>query len=316
MLTFFTTAKPFMGHIGAIQRNALASWIKIAPGAEVILFGDEEGAAETARELGIRHVPEVETALPKSFGAERQTGSKGAKILRSFFSAAQQIAKHDVLCYANCDIMLTRDFLHAVNVVEMIRKGFLMVGRRRNLSQSIPDPITEQRWEAQLTEYALKAGQLAGGEWIDYFVFLRGFYLGNLPDFVIGRVHWDQWLVWKARESGAVVVDASQTVLAVHQNHDYGYHRAGKEGVWADELSERNYRLAGGRWHLCTIDDATHLLGPDGLRRNPRRCQRALQRCVRITKDAVWMTAMDWSRPLRRALRIGKGSQRPGSGRD
>jgi hypothetical protein len=46
---------------------------------------------------------------------------------------------------------------------------------------------------------------------------------------VIGRVFWDQWLVWKAGSMGAAVVDASEAVMAIHQNHDYGYHAAGGE---------------------------------------------------------------------------------------
>lgn len=36
---FFTTAKPFVGHNGVIQRNALRSWTLLHPGVEVILFG-------------------------------------------------------------------------------------------------------------------------------------------------------------------------------------------------------------------------------------------------------------------------------------
>ena len=35
------------GHNGVIQRNALKSWTLAAPDAEVILLGDEDGAAET-----------------------------------------------------------------------------------------------------------------------------------------------------------------------------------------------------------------------------------------------------------------------------
>jgi hypothetical protein len=31
MLTFFTTAKPFRGHHGIIQRNALKSWTLLHP---------------------------------------------------------------------------------------------------------------------------------------------------------------------------------------------------------------------------------------------------------------------------------------------
>jgi hypothetical protein len=65
----------------------------------------------------------------------------------------------------------------------------------------------------------------------------------QIPEMVIGRMYWDQWLVWKAREMRA---DASQAVMAVHKNHD-GYHPAGKAGVWTDALSRRNYELTGGR---------------------------------------------------------------------
>jgi hypothetical protein len=59
MLTFFSTPKPFIGHCNLIQRNALKSWTLLHSDAEVILFGDEEGAAEACRDLGIRHEPNV-----------------------------------------------------------------------------------------------------------------------------------------------------------------------------------------------------------------------------------------------------------------
>jgi hypothetical protein len=135
-----------------------------------------------------------------------------------------------------------------------------------------------------LRAQAVREARRQSGDWIDYFVFRRGFYLGQLPELVIGRVHWDQWLVWKAQQLGAIVVDASDAAMAIHQNHDYGYHPAGKAGVWSDEFSQRNYQLAGGRWHLRTIDDATHLLGPDGITENPMRRRRTVQRIWRTAK--------------------------------
>ena len=48
--------------------------------------------------------------------------------------------------------------------------------------------------------------------------------------------------------------------MVVHQNHDYGYHPQGKQGVWQDEEARRNMELAGGARHLFTMDDATHRL--------------------------------------------------------
>ncbi|HEY6128540.1 MAG TPA: hypothetical protein VIW23_10195 [Candidatus Acidoferrum sp.] len=296
MITFFTTAKPFTGHNGIIQRNALKSWTLAAPNAEVILFGDEAGAVEAARELGITHVAEVERV------------PEGPKKLRSFFDAAQKMARYDTLCYANCDIVLMEDFASAVKKAAGAEKQFLMVGRRWDTDVTEPIPFQEPDWKERLREKARAHAAQRSGDWIDYFAFRKGFYLGKMPDLVIGRVFWDQWLVWKARELGGAVVDASEAVMAIHQNHDYGYHPAGKTGVWTDELSQRNHDLAGGRWHLRTIDDATHVLGADELRKKPGRARRAVARSLETAKNAMWMTAMNWTRPLRKAVGLRKSS--------
>jgi hypothetical protein len=63
MLTFFTTAKPFGGHNGIIQKNALKSWALLHPEVELILFGDEEGAAEAAKRR-IFFKPQQQGPLP------------------------------------------------------------------------------------------------------------------------------------------------------------------------------------------------------------------------------------------------------------
>jgi hypothetical protein len=307
MITFFTTAKPFTGHNGVIQRNALKSWALAAPKAEVILFGDEEGAAEAAQELGIRHVADVERVREGVFNNPGFASSNpGLKVIRSFFDAAQRIATNEIVCYANCDIVVMEDFAAAGGKVAARQKEFLMVGRRWNIDAKEPMAFEQSDWKEKLRRRVQAEGTQSSGDWIDYFVFRRGFYLGKIPEMVIGRVYWDQWLVWKAREMGAVVVDASEAVMAVHQNHDYGYHPAGKEGVWTDEVAQRNYELAGGRWHLRTIDDATHVLGPSGLEAHPARGKRAAARFIRTAREAAWMTAMEWTRPLRRAVGLGK----------
>jgi hypothetical protein len=102
MLTFFTTAKPFRGHDGITQENALKSWTLLHPDVVVILFGNEDGAAEVAEELRLHHeryVARIEFAT---------------KRLDFLFSQAHEIARHDVLCYINCDILLIQDFRDAL----------------------------------------------------------------------------------------------------------------------------------------------------------------------------------------------------------
>ena len=105
MLTFFSTPKPFLGHIDVIQRNALRSWQSIHPDVEILLLGDDAGAAEVCHELGIRHLPDV------------RRNPHGTKYLASFYDQAQELARHDILCHLNCDILLLEDFPRAVEQV-------------------------------------------------------------------------------------------------------------------------------------------------------------------------------------------------------
>jgi hypothetical protein len=47
-MTIFAIPKPFIGQIGVIQKNAIASWTKLSPRPEIILFGDEIGTGAIA----------------------------------------------------------------------------------------------------------------------------------------------------------------------------------------------------------------------------------------------------------------------------
>ncbi|MGA2484038.1 MAG: hypothetical protein ABSF92_13070 [Candidatus Acidiferrales bacterium] len=286
MLTFFTTAKPFQGHSAVIQRNALKSWTLLDPDVEVILFGDDEGAAEVCKELGLRH----------EFHVERH--ESGMKYLDYMFSRAQQIARHDTLCYVNCDIILMSSLRRALEQVEAAHPRFLMVGNRWNVDITSPLVFDQPDWEENLRALVLHEGYRLARGWIDYFVFSRGAYGPDLPPFVIGRVYWDNWLIWKALRSKLPVVDISPVAMAVHQNHDYNYHPQGERGVWEGEEAKRNLRLAGGWGHMCDVADATEVLWPDGLKPNRKRYGTAVRRHAK----RFWMLALDVTRPVRHVL--------------
>src|SRR5215472_15028833 len=255
MLTFFTTAKPFVGHGAIIQRNALQSWKLLHPDVEIILFGNDPGAAEVCAEFGLRHEPNI------------VVNPTGTKRLDSIFGPAQQIARHGLLCYCNCDIILTRDFFSAIEDLSRLLPRFLMVGRRWDTDITAPIDFSRPAWEAEYLALARSAGIQRAYHNMDYFVFPRGLY-SEIPPLVIGRVGWDPWLVGKAHALGAAIVDASERACAIHQNHDYGYHPQGMTGVWQDEEAQRNIRLARGI-RLMTIEDAPWRLTSVGIQRNP-----------------------------------------------
>lgn len=297
MLTLFTTAKPFRDHAGIIQRNALKSWTLLHPNVEVILFGDDEGASEIARELGLRHEPHVER---NEFGTKR---------LDYMFARAQEIARNEFLCYSNCDIILFPEVCQALTRVASSCSRFLMVGRRWDTDVTEPVRFESEGAAEQVRQLAHQSGVRRGPDAVDYFVFPRRFYV-DIPSLVVGRIWWDHWLVWKAREMGGGVVDVSKVVTAIHQNHGYGYHPAGAQGVWTDEQAERNYELAGGRWHLYTIADATHTLDAKGVRRNWRAPIAPYYRSLRPRVVPYWFKLLDFTRPFRHFVGLRSRAQK------
>jgi glycosyltransferase involved in cell wall biosynthesis len=298
LLTLFSTPKPFSGHADVIQRNAIKSWTRLHPEVEVILFGDDDGTAEICREYGIRHEPKVERH------------EKGPKYLNYFFDRAQEIAKHDVLCYVNCDIILMSDFRRAVERVILNWREFLMVGRRWNAEITTHLNFDTSSWEEHLQTHVTRQGACLPSGWIDYFVFSRGLYHQKVPPFVIGRNGWDPWLIWKAIESGATVVDASPSVVAIHQNHDYAYLPKDSKRSNSDDLTRRNMELFGGWSHWQTTDSAKYVLTSQGVRRRYLR-----EWIVPVRQNLHWLATMFWfrvldfTRPMRRRLGIRQSSR-------
>lgn len=272
-----------------IQRNALKSWTRLHPDVEVILFGDDDGTAEIALELELRHEPNV---------ARNEFGTKRIDYL---FSRAQQMARHEVLCYANCDIVLLPDFARALERVCALHRRFLMVGRRWDTDVTEPVDVSVRGWDEQLRRLALAKGVRQPAWSVDYFAFPRGLYT-QMPPLVVGRIWWDHWLVWKARQEGTAVVDASSQVLAIHQSHDYGYHPAGAAGIRNDEQAQGNYAAAGGKWHLYTIDDATHILEEHGERQNWKRLYAPYWRVLRPRVIPGWHALLDATRSVRHRI--------------
>lgn len=55
MFTIFSVPKPFVPPLDVIQRNAIRSWRRGHPDAQLILFGDEEGTAALAADVQAEH---------------------------------------------------------------------------------------------------------------------------------------------------------------------------------------------------------------------------------------------------------------------
>lgn len=249
MLTIFAIPKPFRGHIGMIQRNAVRSWTLLRPRPQVILFGNEEGAAKVALEFELQHVPAV------------CCNELGTPLLSDVFRLARRLATNPTQCYVNADIVVRGDFAKAVGMTSSKLRRFLIVAKRINLDVVEAMGFSDG-WEQALEEKVAEKGVPDSHRAIDIFAFSAGVY-PQLPPFAIGRMWFDQWLIKAAVTAHTPVVDVSLVAPVIHQNHDYA-HTGGREEIFASEEGRRNFRFYQAAPHSFTLLSATHELTKSG----------------------------------------------------
>lgn len=265
MITFFSVPKPFVGHIGVIQSNALRSWRRALPEGEILLFGDDEGIAEAARSVGAIHVADVEK------------NEYGTPFIDGIFQEVRSRSSFDTLCYSNCDIIFPPAISSVVS--SLGGENYLAVGRRWDLVITEPLDLAREGTFGDLASMGKPNNHWA----IDYLIFDKTWQVG-MPRFLVGRAGWDNWMIYRARTAGLKVVDLSGSLQVYHQHHDHR-HVVQSKGQFYGPESDHNLSLMG----PCkfSIYDADFKMRDGRLVENRRHAiQRLLYRMV--LKDEAW----------------------------
>jgi hypothetical protein len=244
MISIFTAPKPFTNpHIATIQCNAIRSWKAI--GADVILVGDEDGIAQAAEELCVKHAPGV------------VCNSYGTPMIDSIFALGRKLADFDLLAYINADIILLPDFNAAVERVTRTQNKFLIIGQRWDLDVREDLDFTGDWVDRMREEIKTRARRHPRGG-SDYFLFPKNVF-EYIPPFAIGRAGWDNWMIYEARQKRWKVVDGSEAVTIIHQDHDYSHLPGGKPHYKLPETFD-NIKAGGGKRTIFVLDDCDYIL--------------------------------------------------------
>jgi len=246
LITLFSAPKSFTDpHIAMIQRNAIKSWALLSD-VEVILLGEEMGLAEVAKQLGVKHIPIV------------ARNESGVPLISSMFQLARENSNSNLLCIVNTDMILMPDFVEAAKQAVKLKDKFVLLSQRWDYDITQPIDFTEG-WQDRLRSSVLSQNHLHRPAGSDFFLFPKSCYT-DIPNFTIGRAGWDNWMIYKARNNGWVVIDCTPSIMIVHQNHDYAHLPDGKPHYEHPETNE-NIHLAGGQSNIrYTILDSTHQL--------------------------------------------------------
>jgi hypothetical protein len=267
LITLFSAPKPFIDpHVAVIQTNAVKSWT-LLPEVEVLLIGAEQGVSEIARNLGVKHIPEV------------ACNSAGTPLISSMFALARENSQTDLLCIINTDIVLMADFVQASKKVGKLKEKFVLLSQRWDFDTNMPIKFTGD-WQSELRTAVTNQNVLHRPAGSDFFLFPRACYT-QVPNFTIGRAGWDNWMIYKARQEKWPVIDCTPSVMIVHQNHDYSHLPGGKPHHEHPDSNE-NIRLAGGQAPIrYTILDATHNF-VDGKLTRPKMTALRFERKVEV----------------------------------
>jgi len=211
MITIFCTPKNFEGIFDTIQKNAIRSWRHLSKDIEIIIFGNSKGAEKIANEVNGIYYPDVKCS------------KNGVPFLSDLFHKANIIASFEILLFINSDILLPEKIIGTIKIVNNKFSNFLLVGYRwdlevKKLINFKKTSISSSFWK--ISESKSRKDSPAA---IDYFIFRKN-SLKKIPDFVIGRPGYDNWLIWYARRNFIPVIDISEEVKAIHQSHHFNFH--------------------------------------------------------------------------------------------
>lgn len=160
------------------------------------------------------HIP-VENHMRNSFGLPKLT---------SLYLAAFSLRpRARTYTYINADIILSHDFVETIDFIsEVVSDEFLAVGTRTNVEWRLSMNVSSD-FNFQDT---FKRGTRMSPDAQDYFVCTRNAIKWNkIPEFVIGRPGYDNWLVDHVyHDSNVILIDASNTIKAIHQTAEDGNH--------------------------------------------------------------------------------------------
>lgn len=255
-VTIFACPKPFVGHIEIIQRNALGSWKLLHPRPRIILFGEGEGIAKTAREFRAIHVPKVKCSW------------LGTPLVSDIFAQAESMAKGRKMLFTNADMIYNQSVIEAINLADEKFEHYLTIGQRWDVD--VDYEVDFQKAE-KLSESLRAHGTLHAPSGMDWMGFPLDQW-GSLPGFIIGRAAWDGGVLSRALTARVPVIDCTSFVLAIHQDHDYSHIEGGQREAWHGEEAQHNRSLCNAEklpwvidvWHSTWVLNAKGVMYEKG----------------------------------------------------
>ena len=233
LLTLFTTWNESMER-NSIYENTLKVWGSLRPRVNLILFMDHNNKIAVNSGWQISPLSETECG--------------GVPSLRGMFLDAMNKSESTFYAFANGDILFNEgiiDTLSSLRKHELyeIDDNILLIGKRVDL---LLDKFKISRIKSyqEVNQLALK-GTMGNGYSEDYFITTKTFPWDEVPEVVIGRNTYNNFLVFYARTFlNTTLIDSSSSIFALHQKsvkRKRSYSRCNEDILRRHKLYKKRY---------------------------------------------------------------------------
>lgn len=266
------------------EEVALASWVFwLDPPADLVLligFESDSGLQDLARKYGDeaqrRERPtKVKYVRLDNEGIIKTSDGDVGPNLRFVFSTAKRAvmpqSEEDIFTYVNADIVLPSNFVTASH------RSFSTGERTRPSEIVLTGTRTDCKGPLQSAENLLKLASSSTYPRLessfreclphaptgkDYWIYRREFWErhGGIPDFMLGRFVWDDYMALVANTFG-MLIDLSPVTFVIHLEHEYGHTNVRTRNMLlGGEGRKRNKRLMDAAWQVLAPNrDDSHL---------------------------------------------------------
>ncbi|KAK3085019.1 hypothetical protein FSP39_022943 [Pinctada imbricata] len=210
ILTLFTTwqtkAEKYDCH-----NNTVNNWLSFGPDVIPILFTNETNLSMRVKKADWKVLP-----IKRAF--------KGIPILKNMFLDAMKEVSSLFYAYSNGDILFTNQLIESLKAILVSRfvnlsNPVMVVGRRTNVIDITRKEASS--WD-NITNTANARGKLFIADAEDFFITTKVYPWKEVPDLIIGRNAYDNWLVLNSRKRKFTTIDITATSYAVHQTTKAG----------------------------------------------------------------------------------------------
>ncbi|KAH3721824.1 uncharacterized protein LOC127855562 [Dreissena polymorpha] len=195
-----------------VHNLTLINWRSLHPYVIPVVFSNESSIINECNQASV-------ITLPLSAVA-----AGGIPVLKYMYRDVMNLFNTSFYAFSNGDILFTKELIHTLaqmikSTTEDMRKPILIVGRRTNVEHITIDEGSD--W-GNITRISKSKGKLFTHVAEDYFITTQTYPWNDVPEVVIGRRAYDNWLVYNSRKMKYNVIDATNTILAVHQTTQAG----------------------------------------------------------------------------------------------